>query len=306
MFGLALLTLSIPQPAGITPPVDARTECTAEAAQPASVSELSLAGAAAEGRCVAVTGWYDGRVLYPDISALYRERTLRDDRDRVVVAGVPNALHDRAVALRAMMVPCPPGGGGDWEVRLVCAAGAERFLWVAEATQVHGTPFVRPTLATRTADIGNLAPLAGGDEGAALRTAAAPLFAAMAARDEVALTRLLAHSQMPVPARFVIQAAEATTARWPQTGPELFVLGWRMPADATSEQEAALRARQDTEGVVCAADAAFAAARAWPVSSRDLSVHPDRPYVCALVWLRGEGQPARYDVRIARNIIPEP
>jgi hypothetical protein len=259
------------------------------------------------GQCVTVSGLHDGFTLAADLPSLYARDTADDPERgglRIGLMGVPLQYQDSGVRVTALLLDCADRRPVEGDVPDYCWTRRGRYLAAVRWRLDSQQPFQRLSLANRPATLGNLALMAEGDASTRLRAAAAPLWSAIAANDAPRLMAMLESSDH-IGAAVLVSSAQPASERWVMGQPQTIVLGWLMPDNATAAQREELAARADIEGVVCAADAATAAASAWPIDTRDTAVHRERSYVCAHIWLPANG-PANITMRSAEMILPEP
>jgi hypothetical protein len=259
------------------------------------------------GQCVNVSGWHDQFSLAADLASLYAPVNANDagrGGQRIGLTGVPARYNDAGVQVTAILRDCADPRPARGDMPDYCWFGSGRYLAAVRWHMDSQPTFQRLALADRPADLGNLARMTDRDAVERLTAAAAPVWAAIAANDEAQLAELLGMDDR-IGVGVILHVGQTSVQRWTAGQPQVVVLGWRLPADATAEQQANFAASSLIEGVVCAADDATARANGWPIDTRDTAVHRERPYICATIALYPDATP-QVTMRAAEMILPEP
>jgi hypothetical protein len=305
----------------------AEPRCSISTNPPAtSISAVIARGPAALGQCVRLTGWFDGRRLFADQRALYRQREWQEPLNRhadqlPAYDHSAAAPHHAELTLFGRVRDCAnaptypsealPGREAFEPINTACLGGSTYYLEITDFNRWDDLPFVRMPASGRQSGWGNLSPLAPSLARDRLLAAGARFFSVLADRDEAALQTLLANGAGRPASAFNAQFLGSQTRdaidMWRGSGPALEVFGWVPPADSTEQQRATWQAQSSatSDGIVCASSPDFARQNLWPIDEYDTHIVGQRPYVCVRIELRTNGTPL-YEVRMSDEGLPEP
>lgn len=261
--------------------------------QPASCQTLTVAEALeqAEGACVILNAYVVDGLLMDDLLHRYVQPRLYNDPSSsgrqigltgwAISAGMKGAAKIRAIGLMRRCDDAGPAGnllpkavGEDF-----CDRQRGYYLAIQQAETLANIPMQRGLRRDGEA-LGNLRPIPAGAVRHGMLQEFGMVIRALRRDGGAALRSRLPE---PKPKRWI--AAEAL-------GPDMQIeiLGWRTPdwADAESQQSWAAQAAERAEVIACAMDAARAKQNLWPISTRDIGLAADRPYICARLSARGE------------------
>lgn len=291
--------------------------CTRDGGTVMAVTALAALGEQATGRCVQLSGWYDGSFVHGSIDAVYRQQDegLTATRDSFAVQPDGSMLVESGVAITGIVRDCrsrPVSDDGGQPLILACLAGANPvYVQVLRWLMPDGLPFHRRTVANAPREAVKLAPMAPGPDRDRIAEVGQRALDAMTRGDVQAVAALMderdGRSRGALDASGLVHQAQRAMDHWAGSDPAIEILGWRAPDDATGDQRAAWQhqVEAETEGVFCAASADFARRMAWPIATRDLAIHHDRPYVCFRVRVPTSGS-AVIELSTAAGILPEP
>jgi hypothetical protein len=243
-----------------------------------------------EGTCVSLQGFAVDGVMMDHLLDRYRQPQLYNDpsssgtqiglmgwRD---AAGVSGAARMKAVGVVRLCEAAlssdllPKSQGADF-----CDRHSGLFLDVRQAAVLGHVSMPRGLRRDGTA-LGDLVPVSKH----AVRHSMMQVWAVLQRRLAiVGAERLRLMLPEPRPPRLAVDAAL-------QQGSKLEIFGWRVPRWADAGAQAALH-QQGTaraEVIACAMRADDAAQNLWPISTRDIGMAADRPYLCVRLVETGE------------------
>jgi hypothetical protein len=288
----------------------AQPACTEADSPVMTIEQISAAGEAVLGRCVTVEGVALGFRLLANNSAFYAS-----PRDSLAPTsnGVTLGLYGRnrgrppaLVRVRGRANSCERisqsiiAGGGVPFLSGYCHYHQGMIIDGA-VEDIRPFTFVRIPAHSAPDALVSIMPLAPGATRDAMAAAAAPFFAALRDNNTEGMTAMIQASQNQQAAQVPQLLSAPAVAAWRAAGAPTTIeyFGWRLPADATSEQRQSF-ARDAADGpaaIACAASTAFARNNLWPISAADTAIVSGRPYICVRLWLR-PGQAPSYSFGI--------
>lgn len=234
---------------------------------------------------------YEPQRLYndPSSSGLQLGLTGWIDAENITSAmgqgGVPRVASAAHLRLTGKLRRCDPTASGnllpDPAGVDFCQRSAGLYLAADTAELLGHVPLVRAVAASKGAK-GNLVPLAQGPVREAMFAAFQPILAQHRADGGKILRRIMG---LPSDAAWAGQPALAGDA-------VIAILGWREPlwADAAARAGWAEQERGAAEAVACAMDPGRASRNLWPISTRDIGIAANRPYLCVRLKQSADGR----------------
>lgn len=268
-----------------------------------AIAGADRSGAEAES-CVTIQAWLVGDVLMDRPEDRYSlPRLYNDPSSSGVQLGLtgwvdaensgdalgqgrkPRAASAAHLRLTGRLRRCDPPASGnllpDPAGADFCQRNAGLYLAADAAELLNRAPLVRAVAAARGAK-GNLVPLDQGRVRDSMLAAFQAVLAPHRGDGGQVMRRIMG---LPSDAAWAGQSALASDA-------SIEILGWREPAwaDAAARAGWAEQQRGAAEAVACAMDPGRASRNLWPISTRDIGIAINRPYLCARLKQSADGR----------------